>query len=297
MRIVFFGSPQFATEILRIVERECEIVAVVTQPDRPFGRKQILKACDVKEYAMQKEYPIFQPQALDSVLLEQLLQLKPDLFLVVAFGQIFPSEFLDSTLCLNVHASLLPHLRGASPLQEMILEERREFGVTLMKMQEGLDEGDIFGVSYLKIAENPNLQSLQSHLSRLGGKLTLKVLKNLSNLNPIPQNHCDSSICKKIKKQAGLIDFSTKFYAKFLAFNPWPSIFLSSGLKILSLKMLQESSRVAYGKIVRISEVGVCISSVEGVVEILEVQPESKQKMSALDYVRGKRLGIGDEFC
>lgn len=297
MRIVFFGSPQFATEVLRIVERECEIVAVVTQPDRPFGRKQILKACDVKEYAMQKEYLIFQPQTLDSVLLEQLLQLKPDLFLVVAFGQIFPSEFLDSILCLNVHASLLPHLRGASPLQEMILEERREFGVTLMKMQEGLDEGDIFGVSYLRMAENPNLQSLQSRLSRIGGKLTLKVLKNLSNLNPISQNHCDSSICKKIKKQAGLIDFSTKFYAKFLAFNPWPSIFLSSGLKILSLKVLQESSSVAYGKIVRISEVGVCISSVEGVVEILEVQPESKQKMSALDYVRGKRLGIGDEFC
>ncbi|ANV98783.1 methionyl-tRNA formyltransferase [Helicobacter enhydrae] len=296
-KIIFFGTPAFAQRVLKIVGAVCEVLAVVTQPDRPFGRQKTLKMSAIKELAITYHCPIFQPEKLDDALLQTLLEFKADLFLVVAFGQIFPPQYLQSALCLNIHASILPHLRGASPMQEMILEERQRFGVTIMKMEEGLDCGEILGISFLPTNENLTLSDLDEKLSILGAKLALKVLKYLPNLKPLAQIHCDATFCKKIKKEAGLVHFSQKIYAKYLALSQWPTLYLDNGLKLRKLVLTDTKSEAGYGKIIGLSSNGVLVCALEGVFEILEVQPPSKSTMGALDYVRGRRLEIGDDFC
>lgn len=298
-RIVFFGTPLFAQRVVEIVALEHQIVAIVTQPDRPFGRKQEPKPSAVKEFALTYQLPLFQPQRLDEDLLKELEFLKPDFFLVVAFGQIFPKSFLDFVPCINIHASILPHLRGASPLQEMILQDQKRFGITAMMMEEGLDCGDILGISMLDFKEDITLEMLACKLADMGGELAKKVLRDFALLVPLRQNHCDASVCKKIKKEDGKIAFNNarEVFVKFLAFSSWPSVFLENGLKLTRLEFLSNKGEFIQGEILEILEDGIIVGCLKGRLKILEVQPPSKQKMKVLDYLRGKRLGVGDRFC
>lgn len=299
MKIAFFGTPLFAKEILEMIADTHKIVAVITQPDRPFGRKQELKPSEVKEYALSQNLPLFQPQSLDEELLDKLCSLGAEVFVVVAFGQFFPSSYLHSRLCLNIHASLLPSLRGASPLQEMILQDKRKFGVSVMKMDEGMDSGEIMALSYLQSHSNLSLEVLANSLAKLGGKLILKTLSNLTQIAPMKQIHCDASYCKKIKKEEGCVDFSSGkvIVNKLLAFSSWPSVFLANGLKILKVDFASKESRGDLGEIVEIDEEGVVVACGDGEIKIYEVQPPSKQKMKASDYIRGRRAKRGEIFC
>lgn len=299
MKIAFFGTPLFAKEILEMIVDTHKIVAVITQPDRPFGRKQELKPSEVKEYALSQNLPLFQPQSLDKELLDKLCSLGAEVFVVVAFGQFFPSNYLHSRLCLNIHASLLPSLRGASPLQEMILQDKRKFGVSVMKMDEGMDSGEIMALSYLQSHSNLSLEVLANSLAKLGGKLILKTLSNLTQITPMKQIHCDASYCKKIKKEEGCVDFSSGkvIVNKLLAFSSWPSVFLENGLKILKVDFASKESKGELGEIVEIDEEGVVVACGDGEIKIYEVQPPSKQKMKASDYIRGKRAKKGEIFC
>lgn len=299
MKIAFFGTPFFARKILEQISLAHEIVAVITQPDRQFGRKQELKASEVKEYALQKSYPLFQPQSLDEPLLQELYSLGAEIFVVVAFGQFFPSNFLNARVCLNIHASLLPSLRGASPLQEMILQDERKFGVSVMKMDLGMDSGEIMALSYLVSPSNLSLETLAEKTSELGGKLLLKVLSKLSMIEGMKQIGCDATYCKKIKKEEGCVDFSSGrvIANKLLAFSTWPSVFLVSGLKILQAQFFAMPQKSEMGSIQEIGEQSIDVATKDGVLRIFEVQPPSKQKMRVVDYVRGKRWGIGDIFC
>lgn len=299
MKIAFFGTPLFAKEILEMIATTHKIVAVITQPDRPFGRKQELKPSEVKEYALSQNFPLFQPQNLDEELLDKLCSLGAEVFVVVAFGQFFPSNYLCSKLCLNIHASLLPSLRGASPLQEMILQSERKFGVSVMKMDEGMDSGEIMALSYLQSHSNLSLEVLANSLAKLGGKLILKTLSTLTQIAPMKQIHCDASYCKKIKKEEGCVDFSNGkvIVNKLLAFSSWPSVFLANGLKILKVDFTPKESGGGLGEIVEIDEEGVVVACGDGEIKIYEVQPPSKQKMKASDYIRGKRAKKGEIFC
>lgn len=299
MKIAFFGTPLFAKQILEQLLEHHEVVAVITQPDKPFGRKQELKASEVKLLAQDHHLPIFQPEKLSQELLEKLLSLGAEVFVVVAFGQFFPSSFLNAKLCLNVHASLLPLLRGASPLQEMILEDRKEFGVSVMKMELGMDSGEIMALSYLLSSNNLSLQTLAEKLSLLGGELLLKVLKNLNEIEGMKQIHCDATYCKKIKKEEGCVDFESGkvIVNKLLAFSTWPSVFLSNGLKIIKASFIECEVFGGVGEIKEIDEEGIKIVCRDGILKLYEVQPPNKQKMKALDYLRGKRLGVGEIFC
>lgn len=299
MKIAFFGTPFFAKEILEQLLKYHEVVAVITQPDKPFGRKQELKASEVKLLAQSHNLPIFQPEKLEQDLLDKLLDLEAEVFVVVAFGQFFPSNFLNAKLCLNVHASLLPLLRGASPLQEMILEDKKNFGVSVMKMELGMDSGEIMALSYLLSPNNLSLEELASSLTLLGGKLLLKTLKNLSEIEGMKQIGCDATYCKKIKKEEGCVDFSSGrvIVNKLLAFSVWPSVFLENGLKILRAEFLEGACGGNMGEIKEIDEEGIKVVCQDGVLKIYEVQPPNKQKMKVLDYLRGKRLGIGEIFC
>lgn len=299
MKIAFFGTPLFAKNILEELLKNHQIVAVITQPDKPFGRKQELKASEVKLLALKHNLPVFQPEKLEQELLKDLLSLGAEVFVVVAFGQFFPLNFLNARLCLNVHASLLPLLRGASPLQEMILEDKKNFGVSVMKMEQGMDSGEIMALSYLLSSNNLSLEILAQRLSVLGGKLLLKTLQNLNEIEGMRQIHCDATYCKKIKKEEGCVDFQSGrvIVNKLLAFSTWPSVFLSSGLKILRVEFFECDFQDEVGKIQEIDTDGVRIGCEDGVIKIYEVQPPNKQKMSVLDYIRGKRWGIGEIFC
>ena len=299
MKIAFFGTPLFAREILELLSSSHQIVAVITQPDRPFGRKQELKASEVKEYALTQNYPLYQPQNLDNTLLDELCTLGAEVFVVVAFGQFFPSSYLQARLCLNIHASLLPSLRGASPLQEMILQDERRFGVSVMKMDEGMDSGEIMALSYLQSPHNLSLEVLSHSLAHLGGKLLLKTLSLLPTLKGMGQIHCDATYCKKIKKEEGCVDFSSGkvIVNKLLAFSSWPSVFLDNGVKILRADFAPNKRGERVGEIVEIDESGVEVACLDGVIKLYEVQPPSKQKMKASDYVRGKRAKKGEIFC
>lgn len=298
-RIVFFGTPLFARKVLEIVAEVHEIVGIVTQPDRPFGRTQTLKISEVKEYALAHAIPYFQPLKLETSLLETLQTLKADFFLVVAFGQIFPKAFLQALPCINIHASILPHLRGASPLQEMILQDQKKFGVSAMRMEEGLDSGEILGISVLDSKEDYDLSSLASILAELGGKLASRVLEEFFSLKALKQRDCDATFCKKIKKEQGRIAFldAREIWLKFLAFRVWPSLFLDNGLKLLELRLDSLDGAYQEGEILAIQRESVIVGCQRGRLEIFQVQPFSKQKMQAIDYLRGRRLGVGDIFC
>ena len=258
MNIVFMGTPEYAAKILRALsEAKFEIAAVFTQPDKPVGRKQILTPSEVKTYAQQHlpAVPIFQPASLkDEAARAQIKELKPDFIVVAAYGKILPQAVLDIAPCINLHASILPKYRGASPIQSAILAGEKQTGVTAMLMDAGLDTGDMLDFAYTPCEDKTAVQ-LFDELGDLAGELIVRVLLNFANLTPLKQDDAQATHCKKISKSDGLFSFeesARQIYNKFRALTPWPGIYLASGLKILDLKYLcgREDERRKPGKII-----------------------------------------------
>jgi len=298
--IVFMGTPEYAAKILRaLAEAKFEIAAVFTQPDKPVGRKQILTPSEVKVYAQQHlpTVPIFQPASLkDDAVAVQIKDLKPDFIVVAAYGKILPQSVLDVATCINLHASILPKYRGASPIQSAILAGEKQTGVTAMLMDAGLDTGDMLDFIYTP-CESKMSSELFSELGELGGELIVKVLKNFENLKPQKQDDAQATHCKKISKSDGLFSFDEEagqIYNKFRALTPWPGIYLASGLKILSLELSEKSGKS--GEILSIEKDHVVVACKGGAVKIYELQEPSKKPTNAKAYINGKRLSIGDEL-
>jgi len=303
MRIVFMGTPDYATEILKelITCKDIEVPLFVTQPDKPVGRKQILTPPHTKAYALENSLhiEIYQPRTLKSnEAYEYINSFKPDFIIVAAYGQILPRSILDIAPCINLHASLLPQYRGASPIQSSLLNEDKFAGVTSMLMEEGLDTGDILGFSYFKLDEHIKVDRLFEELSTMAAKLTIKTLKNFDNIKPIKQNNSDTSYAAKIKKADGLVSFSRKsaseIYTKFRAYDPWPGLFLDSGLKLKNIELVKGNGKPAI--ITAINENEIIITCKSGALKIKTLQPPSKKAMSAVDYIRGKRLEVGNSL-
>lgn len=201
-RILFMGTPDYATKIFEeILNSSYEIVGLFTQPDKPIGRKQIITAPHIKQFCIDNDLdiPIYQPQKLrnNQEAKQQIENLNPDFIIVAAYGQILPKEILDIAPCINLHASLLPKYRGASPIQESLLNGDNYTGVTSMLMEEGLDSGDILGLKYFKIPQNMEVEELFSELSTVAAKLTIETLNNFENISPKVQNETNVSYCKK----------------------------------------------------------------------------------------------------
>ena len=236
--IVFMGTPSYASKILEeIYKAKFNILAIYTQPDKPVGRSQALTPPDVKKLAIDLGLNdiVYQPKSLkDSGVKEHIKSLNPDIIIVAAYGQILPRDILDIAPCVNLHASILPAYRGASPIQSAILDKNSLSGITAMAMNEGLDSGDILAFSILDIT-GMNSYELFDKLSIMAANLTIKVLNEYKNINPIKQFDALSSKCKKIKKDDGLVDFSvdsaSQIWAKFLAYYGWPGIFTKNGIK------------------------------------------------------------------
>jgi methionyl-tRNA formyltransferase len=296
------GTPSYATEILKalIDDSEIEVVGLVTQPDKPVGRKQILTPPDTKKYLLENEIDleVYQPATLrDDEAVNKIESFKVDFIVVAAYGQILPKEVLDIAPCINLHASILPAYRGASPIQDAILNLEKYSGVTAMLMDIGLDTGDMLGFTYLNI-EKLNAVELFEELSIQASKLTLDVLKNYHDLKPIKQNSCDKSYSKKISKEDGLLDLEDARVceAKYRAFIFWPGVFLESGLKLKKLSIHKRDGSSEKGRILEINSDSIILSCTNGSLEVFRVQPPSKKEMAVLDYIRGKRLSVGDHL-
>lgn len=300
--IIFMGTPEYATKILRaLVETKFNIVAVFTQPDKPVGRKQILTPSSVKVYSETNlpDVPIFQSKTLrDEAVATQISSLKPDFIVVAAYGKILPKDILDIAPCINLHASILPKYRGASPIQSAILEGESVTGVTAMLMDEGLDTGDMLELAYTN-CENKMASELFDELGDMAGKLIVKTLLNFKDITPIKQDSSQACECKKIQKTHGLFSFdesAKQIYNKFRALTPWPGIYLESGLKILSLELVNSKSGKAHGEIISVKKDGFEVACKDASVLIKSLQEPGKKAVDAKSYINGKRLSVGDKI-
>lgn len=301
-KIVYMGTPDYAKVILEslLQEKDFKVTLVLTQPDKPVGRKKILTPPPVKKVALKHNLEVIQPETLkDKYIIEEIKSKNPDFIVVAAYGQILPEEILKIAPCINLHASLLPKYRGASPVQEAILNQDKFTGVTSMMMAKRLDAGDILSFSYLKLSDKIRVDELMQKLSKMAGELIVNTLKNYANLNPIPQLDANASYCKKIKREDGIIDFglsATEVYTKFRAFYGWPGIFFENGLKLLEIELEDENLKEEAGKILSIQKEAIIVAFSKGSIRIEKLQPKGKKAMSAKAYLVGRGLKVGDKI-
>ncbi len=294
------GTPHYADTILkRLIEADgMEVAALFTQPDRPVGRKRVLTPPPVKVTAQKEMIAIFQPDSLrDEEIVRQIEEIAPDFIVVAAYGQMLPKEILQIAPCINLHASLLPMYRGASPIQQSLLNGDSVTGVTAMLMEEGLDSGPILSWSVTKLQLSDRKESLFLKLADMAAELTVETLRNFSSVLPLPQCDAEATYCKKIRKEDGLISFelsALQIYNRFRAFEGWPGIYLENGLKLIDLELYEADGTP--GHVVKILDDGVVVACKKGALKILRVQPPSKKSMDVLSYIRGKRIGVEDLF-
>lgn len=298
-RIIFMGTPEYAAHILKtlIDDTAIEVVAVYTQPDKPVGRKAILTPPVVKVLAQESNIPVFQPTKLrDAAVVEELLTIKCDMIIVAAYGQILPKPILEYVPCVNLHASILPQYRGASPIQQSLLNNDTQSGVTAMWMDAGLDTGAIIKISTLAIAHDEMVESLYERLTKTACELTSDIVHNWDKKSYVAQNESDATHCTKITKADGLIDFDNadEIFNRYRAFTPWPGIYLESGLKLKELSANESKSIGMPGEIIAVDDESITVQCKKGSLKLLKVQAPSKQETSAVAYLNGKRFSCGN---
>ncbi len=299
-KVIFMGTPDFSVPVLtRIIEEGYEVIAVVTQPDRPVGRKKILTPTPVKVEAEKHGIPVYQPEKIrDEVELAKILALQPDLVVTAAFGQILPNELLEAPKlgCINVHASLLPELRGGAPIHYAILQGKKKTGITIMYMAEKLDAGDILAQAEVTIEEEDNVGTLFDKLSQIGADLLADTLPKLINgeLTPIKQDEAKATFASNIKRSDEKIDWTKtgeEIYNHVRALNPWPvSYTLLEGkvMKIWQTKKVTGFKKAESGTIIDVQKEGFVVATGnETSILIKELQPSGKKKMPAKDYLSG----------
>ena len=296
MRIVFIGTGEIGVPALRaLLKSEHHVVAVVTQPDKPAGRAQLIEPTPMKKTVTTANVQVLQPPRIkDPQAIEEIRALTPDVIVVMAYGQILPRDVLEipKIASLNLHASLLPRWRGAAPIQAAIAVGDRETGITVMYMDEGLDTGDILLQRTIDILPDDTGGSLQDRLAQIAPEALLESLRMLEkNSAPrIPQDNAQATWAPKLKREHGRIDWSEMAEAierKIRAFNPWPGAFMEiSGrnLKIFSASVVDLSGEP--GEILK-SENELVIAAGKGALLLGEVQLEGKRKMSAAEFLRG----------
>ncbi|MCD6191410.1 MAG: methionyl-tRNA formyltransferase [Sulfurimonas sp.] len=299
VNVIFMGTPDYAKVILErlIKSSDINVVAVYTQPDKPVGRKKIMTSPEVKVLAEENSIAVYQPTRLrDADTVEELLKIQTDYIIVAAYGQILPREILDHAPCINLHASILPKYRGASPIQQTLLNGDKQTGVTAMFMEEGLDTGDIIKIDAIDISDDEMVESLFNRLTDVAANLTIDVLENYSSFTALPQDDSLSTHCSKITKADGEVEFinAVILYNKYRAYTPWPGIYLNSGLKLKKISLEDKTNSNAAGKILKIDSDSIVVGCSEGSVRIYTVQAPSKKEIDILSYINGKRLSLAD---
>ena len=310
MRIAFMGTPDYAEAALAaLLEAGAEVVLVVTQPDRPRGRKGEPAPPPVKVCAKEHGIPVLQPakvRAEESV--EAIREYAPDLFIVAAFGQILSKELLDMPPlgCVNIHASLLPRLRGASPIQQAILDGEGKTGITLMRMDEGVDTGDILLQRSIEIDPEDTGGTLFDKLSRLGASTIVEALPALEagTLTPIPQDESLATHCSRLTKEDGRVVWTrpaVELERRIRALDPWPSSTAKlpdgRGLKLWRARVVEDidvrTEGMTAGSILETNTDSIIIQTGDGAIAVSEVQLEGKRRMSVHDFLQGYQLQPG----
>jgi len=299
MRIIFMGTPDYAESILqRIINTDnMEVVAVYTQPDKPVGRKKVMTPPEVKTLALENNIDVYQPTRLrDEETVKELLKIECDYIVVAAYGQILPLEVLQHAPCINLHASILPQYRGASPIQQTLLNGDKKTGVTAMLMDVGLDTGDILKISEIDVNDTKMVVSLFEELTDVASALTIDVLENFKSFTPIKQDDSKMTHCSKISKADGEVEFidALTLYNKYRAFTPWPGIYLNSGLKLKDISLVETISKNKAGELLHVDKESIIVGCESGSIKIFKVQPQSKKEMDVISYINGKRLSLAD---
>ncbi|MGG5253000.1 methionyl-tRNA formyltransferase [Neobacillus sp. SM06] len=315
-KIVFMGTPDFSVPILRqLLQDGYEVIAVVTQPDRPVGRKKTMTPPPVKVEAVNQGIPVYQPEKIrQPEELEKILALKPDLIVTAAFGQILPKALLEAPTygCINVHASLLPELRGGAPIHYALIQGKEKTGITIMYMAEKLDAGDILTQIEVPIAEEDNVGSLHDKLSAAGAELLSETLPKLlaGTIEPIAQDDTKATFAANIKREQERIDWSNtgeQIYNHVRGLNPWPIAFTTLNgqvIKIWSVEKVANTPTDTPGTIIKIASDGFVVGAGnETAIKIKELQPAGKKKMTAEEFLRGTGsklapgMAVGDQHA
>jgi len=293
--VVFMGSPELAARVLEALASKYRVVGVVTQPDRPAGRGKVLTSPPVKVLADQLGIPTIQPERLRDEAFSQLQEWSPDVIVVAAFGQILRQRVLDLPKfgCINVHASYLPRWRGAAPIQAAILHGDEFTGVSIMKMDAGIDTGPVLVQEKVYLAEEETLSSLTEKLSALGASLLLKALEDYlaGRLDATPQPEGRDTYAGMLTKEDGLLDFTQSAVdidRKVRALNDWPGTFCDVNGQILKVRKVKITLSETHPAGIRsVLDKVPAISTPDGWVQLLEVQPAGKKWMPGADFMRG----------
>lgn len=309
-KLIFMGTPQFSVPILTMLQEEgCDILAVVTQPDRPVGRKRVLTPPPVKEEAVRLGLPVIQPEKLKgSAELQQIMDLQPDLIITAAFGQLLPKELLDAPRmgCINVHASLLPKYRGGAPIHQAVMDGEKETGVTIMYMAEKLDAGDIISQVTVPIEEDDHTGSMFDKLSEAGRELLKVTLPSIvagTNERTV-QDEEQVTFAKNISREQERIDWNQSarsIYNQVRGLHPWPVAYTTFGgeqVKIWWGSVEDESSKGTPGAITELKKDRILVATGDGTFAITELQPSGKKRMDAAGFLNGigSKWQTGDQF-
>ncbi|MBB5178948.1 methionyl-tRNA formyltransferase [Planomicrobium koreense] len=307
-KIVFMGTPAFSAPILRmLVEEGYDVISVVTQPDRPVGRKKVLTPTPVKEEALRLGLPVYQPEKLKNPEeLQHVLDLAPDLIITAAFGQILPSAVLEAPKlgAINVHASLLPAYRGGAPIHQAIIDGQTETGVTIMYMVDRLDAGDIISQTVVPIGSKDDTGVMFDKLSAAGKDLLKATLPSIidGTNERKPQDEEKVTYARNISREQERIDWTQSaqaIYNQVRGLHPWPVAFTTYNEQNMKIWQTEPADSAKSGKPGEVLELGgdaILVQTGEGVLAITELQPAGKKRMSADDYLKGPKIQVGDLF-
>ncbi|MET3575243.1 methionyl-tRNA formyltransferase [Bhargavaea ullalensis] len=306
-RIIFMGTPDFSAPVLRmLIEEGYEVPAVVTQPDRPVGRKRILTPPPVKEEALRLGLPVLQPEKLrGSTELDEIIALAPDLVVTAAYGQILPNELLDAPRlgCLNVHASLLPEYRGGAPIHQAIIDGCTETGVTIMYMAEKLDAGDIISQIRVPIGPDDDTGELFQRLSEAGTRLLKETLPSVvaGENDRIPQDHSRATFAGNIGREQEKIDWSmpaASVHNQIRGLRPWPGAFTEhegKTMKIWRSETVPGRKGAEPGEVISVKGGAITVQAGDGhALRITELQPSGKKRMDAAGFLNGAGASLAE---
>ena len=304
MRIVFFGTPLFAVPSLTaLLESDEEIVAIVTQPDKPKGRSRILSAPPIKELALKHGINVLQPRSVrESSFINELSDLRPDMIVVVAYGKILPPQILQLPPwgCINVHASLLPKYRGAAPIQWAIIDGEKKTGVTTMMMDEGLDTGDVLLKDELTISDEDNAGTLGERLAEMGGPLLIRTINGIrtDTVKPVPQTGTPS-FARPLKKEDGKIDWfktAAEIFNFVRGMYPWPGAYCHLNGERFKITRAKEVEGRGTPAVIEKADGELLVGTGGGLISITELQPEGKRLMTTAEFLIGRKLKRGAVF-
>lgn len=317
IKVVFMGTPEFAKcSLEKLVESKYNVVGVFTNPDKPSGRGMKLKPSAVKEYAKKNNIPVFQPVKLrnNEEVINILKELEPDIICVVAYGKILPKEVLDYPRfgCVNVHGSLLPKYRGAAPMQWAIINGEEKTGITTMYMDEGMDTGDMLLKEEIKIEEEDNLESIHDKLMNIGGNLLVKTLDKIVDGSIVREKQLNEyTLAPMITKEMTKIDFSKtsrEIFNFVRGLSPFPGTYMVDEMgnkyKVYKVRVVDNNevseemieNNKSVGTIVKVSKNELVISTSDGYINILEIQPPNSKRMNISAFLNGNIIDVYNKF-